>query len=232
MFFFFFKNESDFYSFVSSSLVSEADKEVRKIFLNYSIERGVKIDAFLPNGLSILGKNHKLPFYVEIKKSMTIDDINNSNIRFRQSGFDGTVFYITQNTNIEITNLIYDQFETMILGLDFINLLKERNPEAYLNYVLGDKNNTFIEKKDSHKKKEKTLNSIKVLLSNNEELSISDDDPEKLCAMYEREFKAYLNVNELKSNCALFIGNGVSIPFGSDNWSTMIRNLVDRLEPH
>ena len=37
--------------------------------------------------------------------------------------------------------------------------------------------------------------------------------------------------NDVNSKCAFILGNGVSIPFGSDSWERLISNLIDYLSP-
>lgn len=232
---FYFGSNQDFYSFVISALVSEASKEGKHILLDYRINDKYIADAYLTNGLSVFGDNYELPFVIEINKSYNHEKINKMAELLNEVGFKGTLFHISQDA--WVTNPVVNAaFDIVPLGTDFLNRLRTRNPDAYLNHILGNPK-TSLNKETmvmSNNNSEDELDKRYFFIfteGTNEKLPITEEDPDSINAINEKEFTAHLNYDSEKSNCAVFIGNGVSIPFGSDNWSTMIKNLVNRLEP-
>ena len=230
-----FGSNQDFYSFVVSALVSEASKEEKRILLDHRISKEYTADIFLPNGLSIFGHEYVSPFVVEINKEYNRDKTNYLAETLKRIGFKGTLFYISQDA--WITNpLIIDEFDIVPLGYNFLNQLRERNPDAYLNHILGNPKTSLKKEAKVLRERELVRNQdldhiLFLVEGKNEEYLVREDDPDRINAINEKEFIAHLNDDSEKSNCAVIIGNGVSIPFGSDNWSTMIKNLVDSLEP-
>lgn len=61
------------------------------------------------------------------------------------------------------------------------------------------------------------------------EKKTSQQTPELFSDNNANDFRALLKKDP--SNCAFILGNGVSIPFGSDSWKKLVDNLVDYLTP-
>ena len=234
-----FGNNQEFCSFVVSALVSEASKEEKRVLLDYKLNNGYIVDIYFPNGLSIFGRDYQPPFIIEVNKTYKQDTVNKLVELLNSLNFKGTLFHISQDNWVvedwSANPLVTDNFDIVPLGYNFVNQLRERNPDAYLNHILGNPKTTL--KKESGSSNEngygnREHNLVLLLVEGtNEEYPINKEDPDKINAINEKEFIAHLNDDPEKSNCAVIIGNGVSIPFGSDNWSSMIKNLVDRLEP-
>lgn len=234
---FYLSDNNDFYSFVISALVNEASKENKSIYPEYAYEGKIMIDAFLPEGLSIFGSKYKKPYIIEIRSDITADNEHLSLISpLRKTGFTGTLFYILKNGKSEKT-ISKHEFEVVSLGNRFLQRLYSRNKSAYLNYLLGLSDLSFLNEEGDDlylstisDDKDKDKQTIR-LANSKDKLKIEKTEVDSLCAINENDFKAYFNRDFGNNNCAIFVGNGASIPFGSDNWASLIRNLVDRLEP-
>lgn len=224
---------SDFYSYVVSALINEAIKEGKHVYPDYRYGEKLEVDIFLPNGLTVLGKTFKKPYVVEISNKPNHDNRLVSSLQ--SMGFAGTLFIISQNLSREKNVTTSTNFDVVRLGRHFLLALNSRNKSVYLNNLLGVSDLSFRNELahglylSSNKDEEKKTPSKSK--DSKEKLKINKNEAEKICTINENDFKAYFNRDFGKNNCAIFVGNGASIPFGSDNWSALIKNLVDRLEP-
>lgn len=230
----FFEDVSSFYAFVISALVNEANKERVPMYIDYTVGGTITYDAFLPKGLTILegdNKNLLKPYVVDIRSNLR----GYNNKETHNSEFSCTKFVIFEN-NEELVRTYPHNKNVIFLGPSFVHQLINRNEEAYLNYLLGIHSMSFKKSNDNSlylyqeekKPSQGTTYSVKPSIP---DYKIEKNDPDKISTSNENDFKAFLNRDYGLSNCAIIVGNGVSIPFGSDDWGSMVRNLVDRLEP-
>lgn len=221
-------NKHNFYSFVCSALNNEASRENRAFFLEYFLNNKM-YDACFPDGFMFLDYPGKRKLLIDIDYSFNYEKYDSVISRLREQNPECFYICITYS-NITEMDLDY-RLNARVLGRDFIYELIERNNEIYLAAVLSSPKETLnsdFEYKDDVNREKTNL----YITSNNDKLYISEEDPEKLSNTFENDFKAYLNSNNRdKCNCALIVGNGASIPFGSDSWSDMIDNLSKYLEP-
>ena len=227
----------EFYSFVLSALVNEASKDKKKIFLEYRLAlNGFVADAYLPEGLSVFGDDYPRPCVVQVDQSFKQAKVRDILVKLFKANFKGTFFHVSQDDNPSLESSVLQTlpygFKTIFLGKNFVNRLINENQNAYLSHLLGNTENVLKHNLEViGNQLAQVFSTFSLSLKEGKTKEIKESDPEELSAMNEEEFKAYLDKDSGKSNCVLIIGNGASIPFGSDNWSGMINNLVDRLEP-
>ena len=222
-------DKNSFYSFVVSALINETNKDQEAIIGEYQ-NHGMSFDMFFPFGSKYLDYPGKRPLIVDISYSFKIESFINTTNQIKKLDINAFYVLITY-TNLKEYNTRHIP-GTRVLGRDFVEELIGRNQDAYLSAILGNPNTTLNvgreEAEESYREDKPGL----YISNNNEKLYLSEDDPNKLNELFKNEFKTYLKgSNNDKTNCAVIIGNGVSIPFGSDSWSDMIDNLSKYLEP-
>lgn len=219
-----------FYSFITSALVSEANKSGKEIFLEHRIEGRLFADIYLPKGLPVFNLGNDNPIAVEISRVFNERRCLERYSKVK-SALPRAEFVLIVSSDRWAH---YSSKDFHVFGVDFIKRLIDRNPDAYLNYVIGDNNTQLINEIVVHKKISEDRD--RILIKNDKlfgEIEINADDPAKLSKINENNFKAYLNSDDPNgsSNCAIIMGNGASIPFGSDSWLELIDNISSYLEP-
>ena len=226
-------NEQNFYSIVISALIEEAKKTGDKIKLNYK-QNNHFYDAYFESGISFL--EIKEPCLVEIKYSVKVDAVTSGTYFKQLNMLNCSCILITPNYSF-----IYIVDKEKTLGHpNLLDQLLERNNTAVLSGLLEEKD-TFIESGDND-----SIN-ISRYANKNETIyhekhfdydkprsvgNIRKEQIDLFSTNYLDEFKTFLQSTDNESKVAVFVGNGASIPFGSDSWSSLINNLVDYLYPH
>ena len=166
-----------------------------------------KGDVEIENDIKIYEKNIKGPVYFEIK----IND------RFNRYNYEEDVIYVTFNEK--------DDLDKKILGLPFIKKYLLKHQKHWWHCASMLENLGGIELKDSntaiYKCSNKFLSKLDITIDSLNKDKLSDINIER----FKKDFKNNGN------NLSLFVGNGVSIPFGSDKWHDMTNYLLDYMTP-
>lgn len=230
------KSYKNLYSFIRSSLVNQASRESKEIFLDYGVDEQFHFDAFFPQGLSLFEIDQKPQFVI-------IEDGSKARLRKLLSKINfeilrnSSLIIITTLRESDVYQIGFDSFFVHIYGRFFIDRLIDENGTAFLNYLIGEKDTEVKvinrEKNDYRRNNDIEHEQIELSSKSGANYLIHEETPEYFSRENELLFKAFLNSkdNNEENKCALFIGNGVSIPFGADNWQDMINNLVDYLKP-
>ena len=214
--------------FITKALLIEASKDGKDSIPDYRLNRDVKVDLFFPDGLNIFDSNRES--VVEIFNAPSESRIENKIHRIRKSGFNGDIFLVLPEDDGTLRNR-FEHFGVRILGKEFIKKLETKYPELYVNSLMLDKNVVMTVEGESD------INFFNRLIKDNDSKfikipsSISDKaTPEEISNINKNDFQALISRNN-RFNIALIVGNGVSIPFGSDSWEKMVDNLIDFLKP-
>ncbi|MBQ6979723.1 MAG: SIR2 family protein [Clostridia bacterium] len=201
-----------FEDFIISSFIKDGLCDER----NSSCETQNKFDAFLPKGI---------PDYIKREVYIDIKFANNPRILERniQEINDYYVCYIGMFEK----NIINDQYA--VLGKKFVFELAKKHPELWWNFIsYGDGSSQIMLSQDG---KDAIMKVTFQPLGTERFVSqIKINEIHKISEMNEHEFVRL--IAERKNKKALILGNGVSIPFGSDSWSEMIDSLFDYLQPY
>lgn len=229
------KTYKNLYSFIRMSLVNEADKESKRVFLNYQQSDHFYFDIFFPIGLKIFDVGDR-PQYVIIAEGSKLQ-VNKllSEIEF-EFYENSSILVITTLRERDIAEIDYRRNNFYIFGRGFIDRLIDENGVSYLNFLIGEKDTeikVINRENDNSWKYDIEYEQIELSSSTGVKYIIHEDTPELFSQENELLFKTFLNStgNNERNKCALFIGNGASIPFGADNWHDMIDNLIDYLKP-
>lgn len=171
-------------------------------------------DAYLPNGL----ENHFINgCYLEIKYSNNIFDLKN---------------YAKNNSNINLiiislSNVTIIEKDYIILGVEFIKKIIKKCPNLWWNFgaeVIDDNYLTINHQDDTISMAKLPLAGREVNLS----VSLGLNSIDELSSNNASAFKKLKNKY---NSTTIIIGNGVSIPFGSDSWDKLADSLFDYLTP-
>lgn len=171
-------------------------------------------DAYLPNGLKNYFSNG---CYLEIKYSnnfIALEEYAKSN------SIDRLIIISLSNQTIIKQNYI-------ILGVDFIKEIIDGYPNLWWNFgaeVIDDNYLTINYEENTISMAKLPLAGYEVNLTVSLELS----NIEKLSSNNIDSFKG---LKERFKTTTIIIGNGVSIPFGSDSWNKLASSLFDYLTP-
>lgn len=106
--------------------------------------------------------------------------------------------------------------EVIVLGLSFITQMARIYPQIYFQFIVPE---------DYEKEKETTDNP---LLEDKKESLIQDKTytqaSRRNVLLFQEKFNSYKKIN-------IITGNGVSIPFGSESWNELSKNLLNQLAP-
>lgn len=223
------RNYKNFYPFIRAALVNEAAFFREVIILDYITENGFAYQFFYPNGSKLF--NTKEPTAVDF---IAIEHHK----KYLNKRFDCLHFFI---------NPFFNDYEIQndnIYGVSFVEELIKRNEDAYLNYILGEKQVEIkvLDRKDDELYRSaferKVIREESLVLSvegNDDKLYIHESTPERLSNQNMELFRRYVGGYKLNDNykgAALILGNGVSIPFGSDSWDKLIDHFLDALAPY
>lgn len=176
-------------------------------------------DFYLPNGLPGYVKES---CYLEVKYSTNIDmclmyakkTLDNHNVKLI------VVSFCKDFGNNTISNKV------LFLGIDYIETLVESSPKAWWSFLSGcsDAPNIQIDYEN------KCLVLEEVPLGNlliRKSARLKLDNIEELSNLNAESF----NEERKRKRTSIIIGNGVSIPFGSDSWNSLSDYLFDYLSP-
>lgn len=210
-----FPNASSFYQFIASALSEEARSENRPVRLEYRVGRWVA-DVYLPKGLRLFGFEDDWPVFVEAKYDPTEPIFDHLETEAKP---EGRRLHFVAICNREPR---FPSEYIRYFGQGFVEKLIKRHRDSYLSALLSNPDNVIREGASGQRR---------LLLAGESEVPLPDDSPERLSNQHERDFRNYMNNDGSGSKCAVFIGNGVSIPFGSDPWFQLINNVCQYLEP-
>lgn len=226
---------TDIYPFIRACLVNMAKEEGVELYLDYKINANTVFDAYLPRGLEIFAIRHRQACVLIFDGELDGLDLFLQNIYFSLNA-DLPIYVITKFEGFDMRHY-KDYHDVYIYGKSFIDKLIYNNPISFLNYLLGKKDVELkVINRDSNRRIPDEFSSYEIKLSSigTQTYIISEETPNLISNENESLFKTFLNSKDaMPSNnkCALFIGNGVSIPFGADSWNKLIDNILDYLEP-
>ena len=207
--------------FIVDALLEEALNEKVPAYVDY-IWDGKEYDLFFPNSLRRFKNIYRSDVCVKVTTSaLAVENINRN---LKSSDFSKT----------NCIYICYDLFEvdpsrSQLLGINTIRDLIHYHKEAFLNYQLI---NPSIEIDSELSVVKPTINDIEIYDLRKEQITFEEKSPLAISLSNEARFKSSIkNQNQQIDKCALIVGNGVSIPFGSDSWSTMVANMMDYLKP-
>ena len=224
------------YPFIRAALVNIAEKENKEIFLEYKFENKM-FDIFLPRGLSIFGEDFdNVPVVVEVKETKVYKMPIKNIVRYIPASFR---MVIISNENVDFTET-FENHLTKFLGNRFVDYLIKGNESAYISYLLRNKDtkirvvNRLDENGEVIRREPYLLNEkLEINAQEKENRYITFETPDDISNDNIRLFKSYLlENNSKKSQVAFILGNGISIPYGSDSWKQMLDNLLDYLNPY
>ena len=198
-----------FEDFIISTLALESnltiEKENQNLFFDGFVQNGIEGYFSYPAFIDIRYSNNINLVYEKLEQLRTITD--------RKVCFIG-MFEESK---------IYEDYA--ILGADFVIALAEKKPQFWWNFLCCvDNDAELILSNDG-------LNAVMEaeVLGTRQRVVLGLDKIELLSEMNEHEF---IRLIRNKREPALIIGNGASIPFGSDPWNKMVDGLFDYLSPH
>lgn len=100
----------------------------------------------------------------------------------------------------------------LILGLCFVRQMIRLYSSAYLRFVVPTE----------------TINTVKAPISDSDSFA----DAEEYSIAIDRNIKSFATAFATKVPTAIIIGNGVSIPFGSEGWKELSWNLFEQMKGH
>ena len=225
-------NYKNYYNNIIFCLTREAEKGNLPIFFDYRFSEDFVVDVYLPKGLPILEVYG--PSVIELKDRITRSGIDTLARKISLLGRIRYLFVLGKNTKKEFVRNYYYDLKIKYLDSDFINSLFAKYDITRYEEFYSDIDNQlqFIVEGKSEKE---FLENFTTLFykdgTKRKTLAIKEEEPEEISNTNEKEFKGYLGDGS-QNNCALFVGNGVSIPFGSDSWDKMVDNLLDYLVPY
>lgn len=225
-------NYKNYYNNIIFCLTREAEKDNLPIFFEYRFSENFIVDVYLPKGLPILEVYG--PSVIELKNRITRSGIDTLARKISQFGQIRYLFVLGKNIKKEFVRDYYYDLKIKYLDSGFINSLFEKYNISRYEELFDDINDQlqFIVEGKSEKE---FLEEFTTLFykdgTKRKTLAIKEEEPEEISNTNEKEFKGYLGDGS-QNNCALFVGNGVSIPFGSDRWDKMVDNLLDYLVPY
>ena len=119
-----------------------------------------------------------------------------------------------------------ETLDCFFLGKNYINDLFKKHPKEAWCFGASVDSHAMIHVENENKK---AILKADVLGFPNFCVEISFDNIKQISDANKKEFLRIVNSKIKKP--ALIIGNGVSIPFGSDDWSHLCKNLTDYLSP-
>jgi len=187
-------------------------------------EFGMRFDAFAPKGIDSIFKDG---CFVEIHSSMEIDRLDDFIHKLRNN-YNICIIGLWTDYEInrfKINHKSHTNFE--LLGKTFINKLINKYSLLWWRFVSSFDNCIDIEYDHFRKKA-----ILKTIVSDFENIvtEIDVDKIDKISKINEIEFISQINFSN-KEKITIFLGNGVSIPFGSDLWSDTCKNIFDYLHP-
>ena len=232
MFFFFydyFKTENEFKDFVINALIAEAKQEKRIVVLDkkYGGQESMIFDICLDLGLKRFTGYNYVPTIVEVRfhynESQMIQYIKY--VR-KEIQYIGKIVFLFRD---DVEERVFDgDYDTLILGNKTVNDLIRKHKDVLTNSLVSDENVTFdfvadkkVEIKDKRNRFQQT---------SGQTFEISEKTVQDILNINIDRFKTKFRSDPAK--CALILGNGLSIPFGSDNWSSMINNMLNYLNPY
>lgn len=203
--------------FIINSIVDELeDKSELKREVAYNKFR---FDAVLMNGLPNVQRIPKKEIFLEIKCANNFNYIKPILEKYRNN-IDGYICIISY-----VDEEIYGD-NYAILGYSYIEQLAERHPLHWWNYLASIDSGAQVIISDDGKYATMVGD---ILGGRGIEPVIKSDDIFKLSDINFNDYKS--KIKTFKKYPAIILGNGISIPFGSDPWSKVIDTLFDYLNP-
>ena len=209
-------------TFIIDALLEEAESENVSAYVDYYWD-DKEYDLYLPHSLNRFSEIFRSDACIKITTSKMAVRDNNKSITERNM-FRRNCIYIC-----------YDLIETSpsrstLLGINTIRDLIHRHKNVFLNCQLM---NSDVEINNDLSVSTPLNKNIEIIDLTKEQLTFEEDSPKAISKSNEIRFKSSIrNSNQQITKCSLIVGNGVSIPFGSDSWSTMVTNLIDYLNPY
>lgn len=255
MFYFFFdeqlKSLKETEYFISGIIVTAADQQDKKVYLDYRINEKIRADIYLPDGINILHINTKRPTIVETLLNKEINNLERKifNIYKAQKGFKSDIIFCLANIKkdsfgrhndrdiyselLSIRERVINSFNNTcnihyLFSEDF-DELATKYKDQYISTLLKFKNKNLFKPLNSDKEKRNALYSIGKESKTETVFPLTEETPVNISKQNEETFKTYFK--DPSQSVAIILGNGVSIPFGSDSWSDTINNMVDFLRP-
>lgn len=215
---------NNLYFFIFAALIEEAYDSKRKVELGGLNE---PFDLFFPSGLEIFD-NWFAPTYVVIED--------------RPSKAFLKMSHLLKNRNVVVVSQqernYINYYGIRVFGIDFINFLKQKHHIAYISQILCNKKSTLetrdrsVNDNEEYRDLFKRVEMVKLSSDDGEEIIIREDTLPLISSLNEKLVNTIIDTEKEKGGLALILGNGVSIPFGSDSWGDMITNIIDYLKPY
>ena len=178
-------------------------------------------DVFFPNGHPDICNE---PFYLEVKYVSRISNVFNY-IQSRKA--INYKLYIIVPLEIDKIPEKYTNYNITILGKSFVEKLIRENTAYWWIYISSLNTSKNLIYDDSRKVIK--YDSYPVLSCGlDSTVELKSDEIELLSKANEFDFKTRCKSNK---NPAIIIGNGVSIPFGSDSWNKLADSIYDYMNP-
>lgn len=233
------KNYKNMDVFIRSVFVECAKQSEVPIAFDYINKHGNLFDFYFPQGLSLL--RTRVPTYVKICHS----DIEEQMSKFATSSNHSSPVIVLIYLGGERKNPDGFNSSVRILDVNFINVLISQYNDIFINYALGEKESEIkvIDRKSDelfrreyhYTKESERSETITLLFEDSFNLYIHENTPEILAGINKDLFKAFLKDRYhmyKDESVALILGNGISIPFGTDSWTKLIDNLLDSMTPY
>ena len=192
-------------SFFRDVFVLESKRQNVSMQTGYNFQNSY-YDFYFPNGLSILDTHQ--PTIVQTKASKSLGSTKIESYARINRDVKFIVIHTGENDQEK-------EFNNYVRYLDFrfVRNIVERYPEIYSLYA-----GNYSKFED-------------IAIFDN--LELNEQRSRNLTSKEISDLNASLYRNEyLENKSALILGNGVSIPFGSDGWKTLVDSLLDYLVPH
>lgn len=224
MYFFFEKDyqtrvkQMYFENFVIESIENELDNNRIKKY-----DEADYFDAVLFDGVPYVDSIPKKNIYLDIKYANNKNYIK-TELERNQRMYNDKYVCIICFDDVEIIEKNY-----AILGFSYIEQLADRHPILWWNFLASIDENAKVVLSDNGKYLKMVSNvpgigrEIEAVMPNKKESIFS------LSEMNINDFKNKIKVGTKKP--AMIIGNGVSIPFGSDPWAKVTESIFDYLNP-
>lgn len=214
------------------SLIHIAIESGCDINLDYFIS-GFEFDACIFGKTNFFETNKKRLLFILGEEKLVVFRIwaQKNNVEFLN---EFELIYIDPQHKDFVSINDYPLIRIKTYGKPFVDELSSKYKYAYLNYLIGEKESKLkVINRDNEIRHGDDFSEISLISDAEEKYIIHESIPDRFSKENELLFQAFLKSHDeyCGMKCAIFIGNGVSIPFGADNWQQLIDNMVDYLNP-